>query len=34
MWEWLATNRGSHTLLEIHGKDGTQRDFTYADINA
>lgn len=34
MWEWLATNRGSHTFLEFHGKDGSQRDFTYADFNA
>lgn len=34
MWEWLATNRGSHTFLEFHGKDGSQRDFTYAEFNA
>lgn len=34
MWEWLASNRGEHSFLEFHGKDGSQRDFTYVEFDA
>ncbi len=34
MWSWLAEHRGGHTFLEFHGKDGSRRDFTYAEFDA
>lgn len=34
MWNWLAEHRGAHTFLEFHGKDGSQRDFTYAEFDS